>query len=79
MKIFLELKGVLKNKVKFLPSKEIRKIKLIGGERVIDIFKIIDLPKENVALITINGKVCNLESILKENDRVVFYPPIGGG
>ena len=44
-----------------------------------DIFKRIKLPKENVVLLSINSKVSNFEHPLKEEDDIVFYPPVEDG
>jgi sulfur carrier protein ThiS len=38
------------------------------------------LPRGEIALVAVNGRVVNLEAVvLTPDDRVEFYPPIGGG
>ena len=49
------------------------------GTRVKDLVKTIGIPEKDVKLIFINGKREMLSYVLKENDRVGIFPPVGGG
>ncbi len=51
------------------------------GSRVRDVFEMILVPKDirsNMAIF-INGRLAEPESLLKENDEVVFFPNMEGG
>jgi molybdopterin converting factor small subunit len=38
------------------------------------------LPRGEIALVVVNGRVADLDgAVLKSDDTVEFYPPIGGG
>ena len=79
MIISLELKGILKDKSRFLLQKKIKKIKLAKDAKILDVLIFIGIPKENVALITVNDRISDLNILLKDRDKIIFYPPIGGG
>ncbi len=38
-----------------------------------------NLKHEEVPIIFINGRHADFDSVLKENDDIAFFPPIGGG
>ncbi len=79
MNIVLELKGKLKE---FWHQPDIAKnIKLCitSDSKVSDIIKQLNITIEYIALVTVNNKLSDFDYILKDGDKVVFYPPIGGG
>ncbi len=39
----------------------------------------LEIPKEDVAILLINGRDGELDTILKEADTVSIFPPVGGG
>ncbi len=45
------------------------------GTRAIDLLKKVELKREDVEVVFINGKVSPFDTILKENDRVALIPP----
>ncbi len=49
------------------------------GTCVMDLVTKIGIPEKDVKLIFINGKRELLSYILKDNDRVGIFPPVGGG
>lgn len=49
------------------------------GTRIKDLVKTLGIPEEDVKLIFINGKREMLSYVLKDNDRVGIFPPVGGG
>lgn len=44
-----------------------------------DIIKRLDIPEKNAAIIMVNGIGVKLDTILKDNDTVSIFPPVGGG
>ncbi len=50
-----------------------------AGATVADIVANLDLPKEQVKLIFINGRKAELSTVLQEGDRLGLFPPVGGG
>jgi molybdopterin converting factor small subunit len=49
------------------------------GTSVLDVVKQLELPKDDVAIIMINGRHAKLETELKEEDVLALFPPVGGG
>lgn len=47
--------------------------------RVKDVIKELNLPLEEISIIMINGRHGNLDSLLEANDRLSFFPAVGGG
>ena len=60
-------------------NKKVLKINSDTKFKVLDILKETNIPKEYIALITINGSVSSLNSELKDGDKIILYPPVGGG
>jgi sulfur-carrier protein len=44
-----------------------------------DIFRKLDIPLHDVAILLVNGLDANAEHRLKDGDTVSIFPPIGGG
>ena len=63
---------------KFLP-KTADHYELTEGKTIEDMMIDLGLPSELVKLIFINGKRQDKSYILKANDRVGLFPPVGGG
>jgi len=49
------------------------------GTCVMDLVTQFGIPEADVKLIFINGKRELLSYVLKDNDRVGIFPPVGGG
>jgi sulfur-carrier protein len=52
---------------------------LAEGSTPKDIIELLNISEEEAAIIMINGIGSKLDRILKENDRVAIFPPVGGG
>lgn len=52
---------------------------LADGDRVLRIIELLGIPLEMERVILVNGRPANLESVLKEDDKVVIFPPVAGG
>ncbi|MEY8304620.1 MoaD/ThiS family protein [Anaerosalibacter bizertensis] len=44
-----------------------------------DILEKLDIDEEEVAILLINGRDGNVDSVLKDGDIVSLFPPVGGG
>lgn len=44
-----------------------------------DIISSLKIPPEQVRLIFVNGQHANTTTLLKDNDRLGLFPPVGGG
>lgn len=79
MNITLELIGRLKDFNHQSSHNKNIKLSLKSNSKVSDIVNQLVIPKEYIALVIVNKKVSGLDFELKDEDKVVFYPPIGGG
>ncbi|MFT9497880.1 MoaD/ThiS family protein [Anaerosolibacter sp.] len=39
----------------------------------------LDIPKEDVAILLVNGRDGTLDQLLQDGDTVSIFPPVGGG
>ena len=62
----------------FLPDSP-KTMTVSQGTCIMDLVKTIGIPEEDVKLIFINGKRELPSYVLKNNDRVGIFPPVGGG
>ena len=79
MNIVLELKGKLKEFWYQPDGAKNIKLYLKSNSKILDLINQLNVTKEYIALVTVNKKVSDFNSELKDGDKVVFYPPIGGG
>ncbi len=49
------------------------------GASVADVFAALKIDPVKVHLIMVNGVAADLDSILKDSDRLGLFPPVGGG
>lgn len=56
-----------------------RMLDINDGSRVIDIIKLYDIPFEEIAICLVNGRDANQSQVLKSQDVVSLFPPVGGG
>ncbi len=54
-------------------------IKIANGDTVNQIIAELNIEKEEVAILLINGRDGLLDTPLKEGDVVSIFPPVGGG
>ena len=80
MKIKLKIYGIEDNN-KFNCGK-IQTINLNNNKkRLIDLLNFIGMTKEDMSYykFLINGQPCSIEDTIKNNDKVVIFPVLGGG
>jgi molybdopterin converting factor small subunit len=49
------------------------------GTCIRDLVEMLDISLEDIKMIMVNGKQAELNSVLRDSDRVGIFPPIGGG
>jgi sulfur carrier protein len=49
------------------------------GTTVLDVAKDLEIPKEELAIIMINGIILEPQQELTEGDTLSIFPPVGGG
>lgn len=49
------------------------------GITAIEVIRSLGIPIEDVAIIMINGRRVESDTILLENDTIALFPPVGGG
>jgi molybdopterin synthase sulfur carrier subunit len=54
-------------------------VSLPEGSRLDELVTYLDLPREQVKVIFVNGQIRDLDYHLQPGDEVGIFPPIGGG
>lgn len=54
-------------------------IELGEGSTIKDIIEILNISREDAAILLVNGLGAELDKILEDKDTVSIFPPIGGG
>lgn len=49
------------------------------GSDVDSVLKMLNLERDDVPIIFINGRHADFNSVIKEKDEVALFPPVGGG
>ncbi len=49
------------------------------GETVLHVARKLEIPPEEVKLIMVNGIGSTWDKVLEGDERVAFFPPVGGG
>ena len=50
-----------------------------SGTTVKEIIESLGIPLQDVAIIMINGRGTNFDAVLKSDDVLALFPPVGGG
>lgn len=61
------------------PGGGILVLELAEGDRVARVLESLGVPREVERVILVNGRPVTSDSVLKEGDRVVLFPPVAGG
>lgn len=54
-------------------------LEVAPGAMVRDVARLLGIPEEEVKLIMVNGIGSGWETILRGDERVALFPPVGGG
>lgn len=52
---------------------------LVDGSRVLDVFGMLNMKSEEIAICLVNGRDADEHHILKDGDTLALFPPVGGG
>ncbi len=74
MKIEVRLFATLRN-----GRKKTLNIEVDRDSPVIEILELLDIRQEDVALLLVNGRDRDLDTLLVEGDVLSLFPPVGGG
>lgn len=55
------------------------KVEVDPGATVLDVARALAIPEEEVKLIMVDGIGSKWDTVLKGDERVAFFPPVGGG
>ncbi len=58
---------------------KVSSLELISGTEVGQVADQLKIPREDLALIFVNGRDAELDHVLKEGDTLSLFPPVGGG
>ena len=75
-KPLIELYGGLKTYVDNLKKGS---VEFKQGMTVRNVIRNIDIPDGSIAVVVINGKIANLETVIEKDDVIQLFPPISGG
>lgn len=79
MNIEVEPRSYLSEFIDDSSNGKILKVSLEENAKILNVLKIIGIPKEKIHLVIINNTVSSIDSSLKDGDKVIFYPPLMGG
>lgn len=51
----------------------------VDASMVIDIIRELKIPEKEAAIIFVNSRHAELDTVLQERDTLAIFPPIGGG
>jgi molybdopterin converting factor small subunit len=55
------------------------RVEISKGSSIIDLVQQLNLPENEVKIAFVNGRVENLDFLMKEGDEIGIFPPVGGG
>jgi sulfur-carrier protein len=50
-----------------------------AGTTIENLIDALNIPKNQILLIFVNGVKCGLQTVIKDGDRIGIFPPVGGG
>lgn len=79
MKIRLKLFATLKRFLPGQPAGTPVEVELPTEATLAALVEQLHLPPDEVKICFVNGRICELDTPLHENDEIGIFPPIGGG
>ncbi len=79
MQIKLKLFATLSKYLPPHPFGSAVEIDLVEGTSLGVLAESLKLPPDEVKICFVNGRICELDTILNDGDEVGIFPPIGGG
>ena len=79
MAVEIRCHATLRDKLKESTEKGLLEYELQGETTIRELASSLSLPAEELHLVIINGMQGDLDSEIKDGDRIGFFPPVGGG
>ena len=79
IEVELKLFGNLRRFLKDGQIDEKGLIQINDGSTIEDIIKNLNIDRDETKIILVNGRPCELDSVLRDDDRVVIFPAVVGG
>ena len=79
MTVEIRCHTTLKDKLPPEGERGVLEYELQGEKNIRELAKSLNLPAEELHLIIVNGVQGDLDTEIKDGDRIGFFPPIGGG
>lgn len=54
-------------------------LKVDNGMSVADVCRLMNVPVEKIKIVMVDGRHGSLEYLLKGDERIALFPPVGGG
>ncbi len=65
---------------KYAPtSQEVPFVELVEGTTLNGLLQALRVPQDQEVVVLVNGRPAKPDSVLREGDRVVMFPPVTGG
>lgn len=77
MKIRVESFATYRDYTRSLP--EDKSMDVPEGTSVSQVLALLGVPEDAPKILLVNGRACSPETVLKEGDSLVFFPPLEGG
>lgn len=79
LKIKVKLYATLSSFLGDVPSGTPVEMDMPVGSTLGSLAELLKLPLDEVKICFVNGRIVELEQVLKEGDEVGIFPPVGGG
>lgn len=79
MEIDIKKMGNIIRLDKKFPNNKKIKLEIKENSTVADVLEELGIPRNYVTLIIINNKTASLDTELQNGDKIILFPPMGGG
>lgn len=79
MKIHVKLSSTLRGHVPGYDPEKGLEIEIGAGASALDLAARLNLPAREIKFVMLNGRCRAMQTILEPNDRVAYFPAVGGG
>jgi len=79
MKVYVKLFATLRDYFPELSIAEKLPVELPAGATVASLIQALQLPRDQVKLVYVNGRLRADDALLQPGDEIGIFPPVGGG
>ena len=79
MKIHVKLSATLREHVPGYDPEKGMEVEIAGGASALDLAARLNIPAADIKFVMLNGRYRPMWTILEPNDRVAYFPAVGGG